>query len=132
MFGLPGSDGKRQNEVVVCTLAPVEGVFGPFVTHFQAEVDEGAVGDCTEEDFLYVPVANANGMYAAVVLYRGQLSPYFTSRVSLVDVKTQGDAWIAKNLDGATTIGNVLASVESNPGRLPGMVVNILKTIAAQ
>ena len=102
------------------------------MTHFQAEVDEGAVGDCTEEDFLYVPVANANGMYAAVVLYRGQLSPYFTSRVSLVDVKTQGDAWIAKNLDGATTIGNVLASVESNPGRLPGMVVNILKTIAAQ
>src|SRR5450759_47713 len=35
-------------------------------------------------------------------------------------------------LDGATTIGNVLASVESNPGRLPGMVVNILKAIAAQ
>lgn len=35
-------------------------------------------------------------------------------------------------LDGATTIGNVLASVESNPGRLPGMVVNMLKTIAAE
>jgi hypothetical protein len=35
------------------------------------------------------------------------------------------------DLDGGTTIGNVLASVESNPGRLPGMVVNILKAIAA-
>jgi Sensors of blue-light using FAD len=34
-------------------------------------------------------------------------------------------------LDGATTIGNVLASIESNPGRLPVMVVNILKTLAA-
>jgi hypothetical protein len=34
-------------------------------------------------------------------------------------------------LDGATTIGAVLASVESNPGRLPKMVVNILKTLAA-
>ncbi len=34
-------------------------------------------------------------------------------------------------LDGATTIGDVLASVESNPGRLPVMVVNILKTLAA-
>jgi hypothetical protein len=34
-------------------------------------------------------------------------------------------------LDGATTIGNVLASIESNPGRLPRMVVNILKTLAA-
>jgi hypothetical protein len=34
-------------------------------------------------------------------------------------------------LDGATTIGNVLASIESNPGRLPMMVINILKTIAA-
>lgn len=34
-------------------------------------------------------------------------------------------------LDGATTIGNVLAAIESNPGRLPTMVVNILKTIAA-
>jgi hypothetical protein len=34
-------------------------------------------------------------------------------------------------LDGATTIGAVLASVESNPGRLPRMIVNILKTLAA-
>ena len=34
-------------------------------------------------------------------------------------------------LDSATTIGNVLASIESNPGRLPKMVVNILKTLAA-
>jgi hypothetical protein len=34
-------------------------------------------------------------------------------------------------LEGATTIGDVLASLESNPGRLPGMVVNILKAIAA-
>jgi hypothetical protein len=34
-------------------------------------------------------------------------------------------------LDGATTIGEVLASLESNPGRLPGMVVKILKAIAA-
>ena len=33
-------------------------------------------------------------------------------------------------LDGATTIGNVLASIESNPGRLPRMVVRILETIA--
>ena len=33
-------------------------------------------------------------------------------------------------LDDATTIGEVLSSIESNPGRLPGMVVNILKTIA--
>jgi len=35
-------------------------------------------------------------------------------------------------LEGATTIGNVLASIETNPNRLPGMVVNILKAIAAQ
>ncbi len=35
-------------------------------------------------------------------------------------------------LEGATTIGDVLASAESNSGRLPGMVVNILKAIAAQ
>jgi len=34
-------------------------------------------------------------------------------------------------LEGATTIGEVLASIESSPGRLPGMVVNILKAIAA-
>jgi len=34
-------------------------------------------------------------------------------------------------LESATTIGAVLASVESNPGRLPKMVVNILKTLAA-
>ena len=34
-------------------------------------------------------------------------------------------------LDGGTTIGSVLASIESNPGRLPVMVVNILKTLAA-
>jgi hypothetical protein len=34
-------------------------------------------------------------------------------------------------LEGATTIGSVLAAIESNPGRLPRMVVNILKTIAA-
>jgi hypothetical protein len=33
-------------------------------------------------------------------------------------------------LDGATKIGDVLASIESNPGRLPGMIVSILKTIA--
>ena len=37
--------------------------------------------------------------------------------------------WV--ELEGATTIGDVLASVESNPGRLPKMVVNILKTLAA-
>ena len=35
-------------------------------------------------------------------------------------------------LDGTTTIGNVLASLESEPARLPGMVVNILKAIAGQ
>jgi hypothetical protein len=34
-------------------------------------------------------------------------------------------------LESATTIGAVLASIESNPGRLPKMVVNILKTLAA-
>ena len=33
-------------------------------------------------------------------------------------------------LDGATTIGSVLSSLESEPGRLPGMVVNVLKAIA--
>jgi hypothetical protein len=33
-------------------------------------------------------------------------------------------------LEGGTTIGAVLASVEANPGRLPGMVVNILKALA--
>ncbi|HEY3350195.1 MAG TPA: BLUF domain-containing protein [Thermoanaerobaculia bacterium] len=33
-------------------------------------------------------------------------------------------------LEGATTIGGVLASVEAHPGRLPGMVVNILKALA--
>jgi hypothetical protein len=35
-------------------------------------------------------------------------------------------------LEGTTTIGNVLSSLESEPGRLPGMVVNILKAIATQ
>jgi hypothetical protein len=35
-------------------------------------------------------------------------------------------------LEGTTTIGNVLSSLESEPGRLPGMVVNILKAIAKQ
>lgn len=35
-------------------------------------------------------------------------------------------------LEGTTTIGNVLASLESEPGRLPGMVVNILEAIAKQ
>ena len=34
-------------------------------------------------------------------------------------------------LEGATTIGDVLASIERNPERLPKMVVNILKTLAA-
>src|SRR5208283_4698336 len=33
-------------------------------------------------------------------------------------------------LDGTTTIGSVLSSLESEPGRLPGMVINILKAIA--
>jgi hypothetical protein len=33
-------------------------------------------------------------------------------------------------LDGATTIGSVLSSLERDPGRLPGMVVNILRAIA--
>ncbi len=33
-------------------------------------------------------------------------------------------------LEGATTIAGVLASIESHPGRLPGMVVNILKALA--
>jgi len=33
-------------------------------------------------------------------------------------------------LEGTTTIGSVLSSIESEPGRLPGMVVNILKAIA--
>src|SRR5271157_3412409 len=33
-------------------------------------------------------------------------------------------------LDGSTTIKSVLSSLESEPGRLPGMVVNILKAIA--
>ncbi len=32
--------------------------------------------------------------------------------------------------DGTTTIGSVLSSLENEPGRLPGMVVNILKAIA--
>jgi len=35
-------------------------------------------------------------------------------------------------LDGTTTIENVLASLEREPGRLPGMVINILKAIAGQ
>ena len=33
-------------------------------------------------------------------------------------------------LDGATTIGSVLSSLGNESGRLPGMVVNILKAIA--
>ncbi len=37
--------------------------------------------------------------------------------------------WI--QLEGATTIGDVLAAVEKTPGRLPGMIVRMLKTIAA-
>lgn len=36
--------------------------------------------------------------------------------------------WAA--LDGATTMADVLASIEREPGRLPGMVVNMLKLIA--
>ncbi|MCM3875972.1 MAG: BLUF domain-containing protein [Thermoanaerobaculia bacterium] len=36
--------------------------------------------------------------------------------------------WV--ELEGGTTIGSVLSSVEREPGRLPGMVVNILKAIA--
>ena len=46
---------------------------------------------------------------------------------------TPGADEIAKWIehDGATTIESVLAAVEKNPGRLPGMVVNILKTLAA-
>ena len=39
-FGLPRRDCERQDEVVVSTLAPVEDVFGPFLTHSEAEVDE--------------------------------------------------------------------------------------------
>jgi len=34
-------------------------------------------------------------------------------------------------LEGATTIGNVLSSLEKEPVRLPRMVVNILKAIAS-
>ena len=34
------------------------------------------------------------------------------------------------DLEGATTIADVLASIERRPGRLPGMVVNILKALA--
>ena len=37
--------------------------------------------------------------------------------------------WI--QLESATTIGDVLAAVEKNPGRLPEMIVKMLKTIAA-
>ena len=37
--------------------------------------------------------------------------------------------WIP--LEGATTIGAVLAAVEKTPGRLPAMIVRMLKTIAA-
>lgn len=33
-------------------------------------------------------------------------------------------------LEGTTTMATVLASLDSEPGRLPGMVVNILKAIA--
>ncbi len=33
-------------------------------------------------------------------------------------------------LEGATTIGDVLASLGSSPGRLPGMVLNILTVLA--
>jgi hypothetical protein len=34
-------------------------------------------------------------------------------------------------LDGATTVGSVLSSLEKEPGRLPAMIVNILKAIAS-
>lgn len=37
-------------------------------------------------------------------------------------------AWA--ELEGATTIAAVLASIEKQPGRLPGMVVNILEALA--
>jgi hypothetical protein len=37
-------------------------------------------------------------------------------------------AWA--ELEGATTIGDVLRSLESHPGRLPGMVLNVLKALA--
>jgi hypothetical protein len=39
-LGLPGGNRERQNEVVVGPLPPVEGVFRPVMTHFEAEVDE--------------------------------------------------------------------------------------------
>ncbi len=41
-----------------------------------------------------------------------------------------GDVAKWAELEGATTIAGVLASIESNPGRLPGMIVNILKALA--
>ncbi|HVO52244.1 MAG TPA: BLUF domain-containing protein [Thermoanaerobaculia bacterium] len=41
-----------------------------------------------------------------------------------------GDVAKWAELEGATTIGSVLEGIESQPGRLPGMVVNILKALA--
>lgn len=35
-------------------------------------------------------------------------------------------------LEGATTIGNVLSSLEKEPGRLPAMVVNILNALGEE
>ncbi len=61
------------------------------------------LNDCTEDDFLYVaPVANEDGSYAAVVLFKGKFSPFFLSKTSPDDARKQADAWVLTNL-GATT-----------------------------
>jgi len=58
----------------------------------------------TEEDFLYVaPVANEDGSYAAVVLFKGKFSPFFLSKTSADDAKKQADAWISANLSATTS-----------------------------
>ena len=41
-----------------------------------------------------------------------------------------GDVARWAELDGATTVGRVLSSLESDPARLQGMVVNLIRAIA--
>jgi hypothetical protein len=60
--------------------------------------------DCAEEDFVQVsPVANVDGMWAAVVLFHGTLGPFFTSTVSLADAKAMADEWVRANLNATTS-----------------------------
>jgi hypothetical protein len=59
--------------------------------------------DCTKEDFVQVsPVANKDGTWAAIVLFQGNLGPFFTA-TSPADAKAQADIWVKDNLNATTS-----------------------------